>query len=203
METLNAIWTWLKDPENQKVLTLLSGAFAAVVAGVWAVFKWRAHRASQPEALPAPSRILQRQPSTRPWLLRWWSDRKALRRYLDRLVEEHQYFTFLGRDKPLDLEKIYIALKVGEYVPPQEKPEEQAARSGEGLADERSGTVEATEALLLDPLRLVVLSEPGGGKTTLLKHIALRIAHRDSAFGEFARKRVPNACADTICWWRG
>lgn len=193
METLNAIWTWLKDPENQKVLTFLGTAFTAVVAGVWAVFKWGAHRASQPEALPAPSRILQRQPSTRSWLLRWWSDRKALRRYLDRLVEEHQYFTFLSRDKPLDLEKIYIALKVGEYVPPREKLEEPAARSGEEFADERSGTVEAPEALLLDPPRLIVLSEPGGGKTTLLKHIALRIAHRDSAFGEFARKRVPNA----------
>ena len=201
METLDAIWTWLKYPENQKVLTLLGGAFTAVVAGVWAVFKWWARKASQPKALPDRSRILQRQPSTRSRLRRWWSDRKALRRYLDLLVEEHQYFTFL--DKTLDLEKIYIALKVGEYVPPQEKPEEQAARSGEGLADERSGTVEATEALLLVPLRLVVLSEPGGGKTTLLKHIAMRIAHRDPAFGEFARKRVPNACADTICWWRG
>ena len=175
METLNAIWTWLKDPENQKVLTFLGTAFAAVVAGVWAVFKWKAHRAPQPETLPDRSRILQRQPSTRSRLLLWWNDRKALRRYLDRLVEEHQYFTFLGRDKPLDLEKIYIALKVGEYVPPQEKPEEPAARSGEGLADERSGTVGATEALLLDPPRLVVLSEPGGGKTTLLSTRANRI----------------------------
>ena len=197
METLDAIWTWLK--ENHNVINLLIVTFTAIVAGVWTVFwtvfKWKARRAPQPEALPAPSRILQRQPSTRPLLLRWWSDRKALRRYLDRLVEEHQYFTFLGRDKPLDLEKIYIALKVGKYVPPREKPEEPAARSGEKLADERSGTVEAPEALLLDPPRLVVLSEPGGGKTTLLKHIALRIAHRDPAFGEFARKRVPNAWA--------
>ena len=59
----------------------------------------------------------------------------------------------------------------------------------------RSGAVQAPEALLLDPPRLLVLGEPGSGKTTLLKYLAVRIASRDPAFGEFARKRVPNTWA--------
>ncbi len=118
------------------------------------------------------------------------SDRKALRRYLDQLIDEHRHFTFLGRAKPLDLEKIYIALKVGEYVPPKEKPDDPQADSPEDRTETRSGAVQAAEALLLDPPRLLVLGEPGSGKTTLLKYLAVRIASRDPAFGEFARKRV-------------
>ena len=42
--------------------------------------------------------------------------------YPDQLIDEQGHFTFLGRAKPLELEKIYIALKVGEYVPPEREP---------------------------------------------------------------------------------
>jgi hypothetical protein len=223
METLDAIWTWLSDPENQKVLTLLGGALGTVVAAAWALFKWKTLRSAQPPSggpagpgrgVPVSgtadgrttvpgSGIRGRHRPTRSRLRCWWSDRRAVRRYLDRLVEEHQYFTFLGRAKPLDLDTIYIALKVGEYVPPQERPDEPAPKHGEQPADGRAGTVEVPEALLLDPPRLLVLGEAGSGKTTLLKHLALRIAHRDKAFGEFARKEVPNAwarLADRVRW---
>ena len=51
METLDAIWTWLKYPENQKVLTLLGTAFAAVVAGVRErQTHWRSYNARKPES---------------------------------------------------------------------------------------------------------------------------------------------------------
>jgi ATPase subunit of ABC transporter with duplicated ATPase domains len=39
--------------------------------------------------------------------------------------------------------------------------------------------------------RYSLLGEPGGGKTTLLKYLALRIAERDPALSEFARERLP------------
>jgi hypothetical protein len=148
--------------------------------------------------LPPPTRRRRPAPSVipasgflAPWF-RWREERRALRRYLDRLILEHRHFTFLGRAKPLDLEQIYISLKIGEYVPPRERPDERAARMAVGHVESRSGTVDLTEALMLDPPRLVILGEPGSGKTTLLKHLALRLAARDPALGEFARKHVPN-----------
>jgi len=125
-------------------------------------------------------------------LFRRHQERRALRRYLDRLIEEHRYFTFLGRAKPLNLEAIYITLKVGEYVPPQERPDAPAASTLGDPSGARSGALPPSEALMLDPPRLLVLGEPGSGKTTLLKYLALRLAARDPALGEFARKHVPN-----------
>jgi hypothetical protein len=120
------------------------------------------------------------------------SDRKALRRYLDQVIEEHKYFTFLGRAKPLDLERIYIALRVGEYVPRQFQPDQSVQAVDQPSPEQRTGTVEVPEVLQLHR-RLAVLGEPGSGKTTLLKYLALRIARRDPALSEFARERVPRA----------
>jgi len=134
---------------------------------------------------PQPQRPSEPEPLTR----KRRSDRKALRRYLEQLIEEHKYFTFLGRAKPLDLEKIYIALRVGEYVPRQLQPDESMQAVDEELPEQRSGTVEVPEALRLNR-RLVVLGEPGSGKTTLLKYLALRAAERDPALSEFAREIV-------------
>jgi formylglycine-generating enzyme required for sulfatase activity len=131
-------------------------------------------------------------------LFRGHEERAALRRYLDQLIEEHRYFTFLGRAKPLELDTIYITLKVGEYVPPQERPDDPAANTlGDG-SGARSGALQPSEALMLDPPRLLVLGEPGSGKTTLLKYLALRLASRDAALGEFARKHVPNTTALSV-----
>ena len=118
------------------------------------------------------------------------TDRKALCNYLEQLTEEHKYFSFLERAKPLDLEKIYIALKVGEYVPRQLQPDESVQADGDEFPKQRSGTVEVPEAIRLHH-RLAILGEPGSGKTTLLKYLALRIAQRDPSLGEFARESAP------------
>jgi len=119
------------------------------------------------------------------------NERRALRNYLEQLIEEHKYFTFLRRAKPLDLERIYIALRVGEYVPRQLQPDEPMQTVSGKLPCQRSGTVEVPEALRLHR-RLAVLGEPGSGKTTLLKYLALRVARRDPALSEYARERVSN-----------
>jgi formylglycine-generating enzyme required for sulfatase activity/energy-coupling factor transporter ATP-binding protein EcfA2 len=144
---------------------------------------------SEPEP-ERPERPEEPQPEPPSW--KRISDRQALRRYLEQVIEEHKYFTFLGRAKPLDLERIYIALRVGEYVPRQYQPDASGQAVDEPLPEQRSGTVEVPEALRLHH-RLVVLGEPGSGKTTLLKYLALRIARRDPALSEFARERVPRS----------
>ena len=139
---------------------------------------------------PLPPRLSESEPQPRERM----SDRKALRCYLEQLIEEHKYFTFLGRAKPLDLERIYIALKVGEYVPRQLQPDELIQTEGDELPQQRSGTVELPEALRLHR-RLAVLGEPGSGKTTLLKYLSLLITKRDPALAKFARKMVPQSLA--------
>jgi formylglycine-generating enzyme required for sulfatase activity/energy-coupling factor transporter ATP-binding protein EcfA2 len=170
---------WLSWP----ILVVLTGLFV-----VLSVYQPR-QEAVQP---PRPS-----EPEPPIWKRR--SDRQALRNYLEQLIEEHKYFTFLGRAKPLDLEKIYIALKVGEFVPRQLQPDEVAQTIDEETPKQRTGTVEVPEALRLHR-RPAVLGEPGSGKTTLLKYLALCIAKQDPALSEFARERVsrrlPNLAGD-------
>lgn len=130
-------------------------------------------------------------------LRKYRSNRKVLHRYLEQLIEEHKYFTFLGRAKPLDLEKIYIALRVGEYVPRQLQPDESVQAEGDELPKQRSGTVEVPEALQLHR-RLAVLGEPGSGKTTLLKYLVLRTNRQDPSLGAFAREIVQNRLARLV-----
>ncbi len=120
------------------------------------------------------------------------SARRHTRRYLRNLLAQHREFTFLGRAKPLQLENIYVSLKVGEYTSAALRPdapdagsvEETAAPAGEGR------TVEIPEALLLSR-RLVVLGDPGAGKTTLLKYLILQGVQRDPRLAEFARALIP------------
>jgi hypothetical protein len=114
------------------------------------------------------------------------------RRYLRNLMAQHHEFTFLGRAKPLQIECIYVGLKVGEYTPrtwlpdePEASPaEEQRAPLGRGR------TVDVPEALALSR-RLVVLGDPGSGKTTLLKYLALQLAQRTPGLAPFARALIP------------
>ncbi|MBM3320033.1 MAG: SUMF1/EgtB/PvdO family nonheme iron enzyme, partial [Candidatus Eisenbacteria bacterium] len=128
------------------------------------------------------------------------SDRRAERRYRERVIAEHAAISILGRSKPLDLESIYIALRVGKYVPPELLPDPSSPRPSGG-SPEASGVIDAVEAVRRKPHRLVVLGDPGSGKTTLLKYLALRIARRATAFGDWAREIInsgPALAADAM-----
>ena len=37
---LDALWSFLKDPDNQKVLAWIGGGIVAVAGGIWAVVKF-------------------------------------------------------------------------------------------------------------------------------------------------------------------
>ena len=98
-----------------------------------------------------------------------FNDAKAEQRYRERIVREHQHLDILGQAKKLELDNIFISLRVGEYVPAVEKPDEPSRNAVEASTQQRSGVIAADAALNLDPPRLAILGDPGSGKTTLLK----------------------------------
>ncbi len=140
---------------------------------------------------------MQERPAAAPRL----SDRQAEQRHRERIIEEYATVDIQGRTTSLDLEQIYIALRVGGHVAPAERPDEASRRTGQAESPARAEVIDAVEALRRKPNRLVVLGEPGSGKTTLLKYLALKIAGLDRVFGDWAREIVasrPAAVADRI-----
>ena len=81
--------------------------------------------------------------------------RRNTRRYLRNLMVQHSEFRFLGRAKPLQLERIYVSLKVGGYAPRSLRPDEpDGSPSYEPSAPVGLGrTVEVPEALSLSRRR--------------------------------------------------
>lgn len=128
----------------------------------------------------------------REWLAATIFAPRNTKRYLRNLVAEHREFTFLGRAKPLELENIYVSLKVGEHTPRALRPDEHDAMTfGENHVTIVAGRmVEVSEALSLSR-RLVVLGDPGSGKTTLLKYLVLQLAQRDVRLEAYSRALIP------------
>jgi hypothetical protein len=133
-----------------------------------------------------------RAPGLRQWGREWLGAtvfaRRNARRYLRNLTAQHREFTIL-QAKTLRLEDIYVSLKVGEYTPRALLPDEPVSQAPHPAVD-IGRTVDVLEALLLAS-HLVVLGDPGCGKTTLLKYLALQLARRAHAFAPFARDRIP------------
>jgi hypothetical protein len=115
-------------------------------------------------------------------------DAKAERRYRERVVRDHQYLDILGRAKKLELDRIFISLRVDDYVPAAEKPDAASRNANGPRSQQPAGVIQAAAALELNPPRIAILGDPGSGKTTLLKYLALKIAGEDPAFGDWARK---------------
>jgi hypothetical protein len=123
------------------------------------------------------------------WLAATVFARRNTKRYLRNLVAQHREFTFLGRAKPLDLEHIYVSLRVAEHTPRALRPDLPTATNPDAsLVAGR--LVEIPEALSLCR-HLAVLGDPGSGKTTLLKYLALQLARSDARLGPFARNLIP------------
>lgn len=123
------------------------------------------------------------------WLAATVFARRNTRRYVHTLETQHRELSFLGRATPLDLEHIYVSLKVGEHNPPALQPDAPDG-AAEVPAPEVGRSVDVPEALALGR-RLVVLGEPGSGKTTLLKYLVLQLARRDPRLAPFARALMP------------
>ncbi|MEW1826276.1 NACHT domain-containing protein [Streptomyces sp. NPDC088196] len=108
--------------------------------------------------------------------------------YCERLARELATLRILDMSRPLRLDRLYVQVRVQEQQPLRfVREEELAARDGGRDATHRqtpvpdSGPNSHTYAPV-DALqryqRMVVVGDPGAGKTTMLRHLALRMARQ-------------------------
>ena len=159
-------------PKDQKLLPALLTALAAVGGGLATnvIEKWR--HASTPGALG-----------------------DARRRYLAGLSQACQFLPLAalggdeGLDEPLTLAEVYIALDTITPAPPDAQAAGDAARQQERLAElgrsRESAPLSARDALAQTP-RLVLLGDPGGGKSTFVRQIVAEMASQQALGGRLA-----------------
>lgn len=100
---------------------------------------------------------------------------RLLNMYRTALVSAVRDLRVPGRTEPLDIESIYVPLRVAEYSRQQMAPTEQETV--------QRGQVPARTLSIEDALRgsphMVLLGEPGSGKSTALKNLALRFIREE------------------------
>lgn len=96
----------------------------------------------------------------------------------------------IGKEKPLELENVYIALRISEYQNrdfiPDEFGESPFGRIPVKLAESYTKSIYIDRAISLGR-QLAILGDPGSGKTTLLKHLTLRLCNNDEELAKFSR----------------
>ncbi|MEV0967354.1 NACHT domain-containing protein [Microtetraspora glauca] len=107
-----------------------------------------------------------------------------------RIIDDLGSFRILTISKPLKLEKIYIQVRVHEQEALRYERDDELNKAAKGdpadlmrltmaRRQQRSGEVMSPEEALDKYRRVVVLGDPGAGKTTMLRHLALLAARED------------------------
>jgi class 3 adenylate cyclase len=135
--------------------------------------------------------------------------------YLARLITDHEWLDFAGIPQVRNV----VRLKLGDVFVPlsatRELPEGDVAHARLALPatpdeaiDVAAREVAWRRITLEDALtesRLMVLGEPGSGKTTILKHVALKLASGrvgSWAWGPRTRRRFPFCSRSRLTRWR-
>jgi formylglycine-generating enzyme required for sulfatase activity len=115
--------------------------------------------------------------------------RRATERYLTHLVDSYRYLDFKGMGVSdrvplrLPLVEMYVPLKARVELPAGETWARQLRLAGRQISEEEAEAIGrrlSEPTPVLDLLRqqqgLIILGDPGAGKTTFLKYLALRLA---------------------------
>jgi HEAT repeat protein len=109
--------------------------------------------------------------------------------YCNKLVAELRNLKILDMSRPLNLEVVYVQVRVREEEPPHYLKEEEIAALVGGeptellkhsqmrMAERAVVAMEPHDALAKFR-RMSILGDPGAGKTTMLRYLALRMAQR-------------------------
>ena len=115
----------------------------------------------------------------------FWDEYDYFNRYFNAMKSEFETIkdiTAIGQKEPIPLEEIYVSLRLCEKTTEREIPfekegkiftEELIEKKMEERKAEREKVLDA-EAALKDYDKLVIIGVPGSGKTTFLKHLALK-----------------------------
>jgi hypothetical protein len=165
-----------------EIIVALIGLFGVLITALFGYVQWR--KTHRDTVLGKRQTAVVTQPRTR-------TEHKTLGeqrlRLIDRLADDLRHVSLLNRVKPLDLDKLYVQLRIHNQAPlrylQQEDIEDLRGKDFIDLHRLTSTRVEekATEPLTPEEAlakfrRIVVLGDPGAGKTTMLRYLALQAA---------------------------
>ncbi|MEV1246764.1 NACHT domain-containing protein [Nonomuraea sp. NPDC049750] len=165
-----------------EIIVALIGLLGVLITAVFGYVQWRkTHRHA---VLGKRQAAVAAQSRTR-------AEEKVLgkqrARLVDRLADDLRHVSLLNLAKPLDLDKLYVQLRIHNQMPLRYvQHEEIQDLRGKDFIDLHLLTRTRQEEKKAEPLtpeealakfrRIVVLGDPGAGKTTMLRYLALQAA---------------------------
>ena len=157
------------------ILTVLTFIFSPKVTHFW----YEKDRRKQQDAANKEAELKQAGAEAK--------QKQAIEFYRKNLIYALENLQIFRMSSPLKLENIYVKLKVRQEqtLSPTEEEEKASLAGGEPTEflrqfqrrlAEKAATAISPEEALTQHKRITVLGEPGAGKTTILRHLAVRMA---------------------------
>ncbi|MFE0146370.1 NACHT domain-containing protein [Nonomuraea sp. NPDC059007] len=162
-----------------EIIVALIGLAGGLLTAGLGFYQWRkSHQAATAPGPPPPGKLSR-------------SEEKALGRrrsgLLDRLTDDMRHINLLNHPKPLNIESLYVQLRVHDQQPLRfmhhEELQELRGRAPGDLVRLTRARKKDQQAEILTPeeaftrfRRMVVLGDPGAGKTTMLRYLGFKAA---------------------------